>query len=195
MIRFMRAALCVVALSLVAVLAIDPNIAAFAADAAAPETVAQATGEATKVTWAIGATVSQWADAFEAIALAVVAFLLRKIPGQLGNILTTMHVDQVLNKAVDYAINMVKGATKDKELSLDVGNEVLAKALQYVLDHAPTWLQSWMGGQDQIAQKIIARLNLAPDAVPNAGVAQLAAASADNIEALKSLLAKFQSGK
>ncbi|TGN89431.1 hypothetical protein EOW77_0003650 [Bradyrhizobium yuanmingense] len=190
MIRFAKAALCVAALSLVAVLAIDPNIAAFAADAAAPETVAHATGEATKVTWALGATVSQWADAFEAIAVAAVAFLLRKIPGQFGGILMTMHVDQVLNKAIDYAINMVKGATKDKELSLDVGNEVLAKALQYVLDHAPTWLQSWMGGPEQIAQKIIARLNLAPDAVPTAGAVGLAGLSAENIASLKSILAK-----
>ncbi len=144
---------------------------AFAADAGTPETVAQATNEGTKVTWAVGSVVSQWADAVEALLVALVAFALRKIPGQLGTILQTMHVDQILNKAIDYAINMVKGATKDKELSVDVGNEVLAKALQYVLDHSPGWLQSWMGGPGAIAQKIIARLNLAPDTVLDAGKA------------------------
>lgn len=154
---------------------------AFAADAAAPETVAQATNETTKVTWAVGATVSQWADAFEAIAIAAVAFLLRKIPGQFGSILMTMHVDQVLNKAIDYAINMVKGATKDKTLDVDVGNAVLARALQYVLDHSPAWLQSWMGGPELIAQKIIARLNLAPDAVPDAAAATSKAAQIQQI--------------
>ncbi|MET4720747.1 hypothetical protein ABIF63_004853 [Bradyrhizobium japonicum] len=181
MIRFAKAAPCVVALSVVAILAIDPNIAALAADAAAPETVAQATGETTKITWAVGATVSQWADAFEAIAIAAVAFLLRKIPAQFGSILMTMHVDQVLNKAIDYAINMVKGATKDKTLDVDVGNAVLARALQYVLDHSPAWLQSWMGGPEQIAQKIIARLNLAPDAVPDAAAATSKAAQIQQI--------------
>lgn len=163
---------------------------AFAADAGTPETVAQATNESTKVTWAVGSVVSQWADAVEALLIALVAFALRNIPGQIGSILQTMRVDQVINKAIDYAINMVKGATKDKELSFDVGNEVLAKALQYVLDHSPGWLQQWMGGPDKIAEKIISRLNLAPDVVLSTAPAQLAGLSKENLDALRSALAK-----
>lgn len=66
-------------------------------------------------------------------------------------------------------------------LVVDVGNAVLARALQYVLDHSPAWLQSWMGGPEQIAQKIIARLNLAPDAVPDAAAATSKAAQIQQI--------------
>lgn len=171
MIRFAKAALCVVALSVVAVLAIDPHMMVYAADAAAPETVAQAASDTTKVTWAYGATLAQWASAAGTLLFAVAMWALRKLPAQVGSILITAKVDQILQKGIDYAINMVVGATKDKALSVDVGNKVLAQALQYVLDHAPDWLTAWMGGPDQIAQKIIARLNLAPDAVPDASAA------------------------
>ncbi|MBR1004548.1 hypothetical protein ABIF65_003870 [Bradyrhizobium japonicum] len=175
MIRFAKAALCVAVLSVVAILAIDPNIAAFAADAAAPETVAQATSEATKVTWAYGAVVSQWANAAGTVLFAVALWLLRQLPAQIYAILLSMRADQVIQKGIDYAINMVAGATKDRVLTADVHNAVLAQALQYVLDHAPGWLQSWMGGPDAIAEKIVARLNLAPEAVPDVNKAVAAA--------------------
>ncbi|MGY3387800.1 hypothetical protein ACVWW6_000391 [Bradyrhizobium sp. USDA 3311] len=175
MVRFAKAALCVAVLSVVAILAIDPNIAAFAADAAAPETVAQATSDATKVTWAYGAAISQWAGAIATLILAGVTWLLRLLPGQIYSILVAARADQIIQKGIDYAINMVVGASKDKALTVDVHNQVLAQALQYVLDHAPGWLQSWMGGPDQIAQKIVARLNLAPDAVPDLNAAVAAA--------------------
>lgn len=149
--------------------------AAFAADAAAPETVAQASSETTKITWAYGAVVSQWANAAGTVLFAVALWLLRLLPGQISGILMSMRADQLIQKAIDYAINMVRGATKDQVLTTDVHNAVLAQALQYVLDHAPGWLQSWMGGPDAIAQKIVARLNLAPDAVPDINKAVSAA--------------------
>jgi hypothetical protein len=163
-----RALFGVGALVLVALLVTSLGLdIAFAADAATPETVAQATNETTKVTWAYGAAISQWATAIGTIILAGVTWLLRLLPGQIYQILLTLRADQLLGKAIDYGINMVKGATKDRELTIDVHNEVLAKALQYVLDNAPGWLQQWMGGPEQIAKKIIARLKLAPDAVPD----------------------------
>lgn len=144
---------------------------AYAADAATPEIVAQATSDATKVTWSYGATVAQWASAVGTLIFAFVTWLLRKLPTQIYSILVTMRADQLIQKGIDYAINMVQGATKDKALTVDVHNAVLAQALQYVVDHSPDWLTSWMGGPDAIAQKIVARLNLAPDAVPDVSVA------------------------
>jgi hypothetical protein len=149
--------------------AILAPLVAFATDAA-PETVAQATSETTKVTWAYGAAISQWASAASAIVFAVVAWALRLLPGQIYSVIVAMRADQLLLKAIDYAINMVQGASKDKSLTVDVQNAVLAKALQYVLDNAPGWLQQWMGGPVQIANKIIARLNIAPDAPPPSAV-------------------------
>ncbi|MHC2251055.1 hypothetical protein ACVILK_000747 [Bradyrhizobium embrapense] len=149
-------------------LAID---VAFAADAAAPETVAQATSDTTKVTWAYGATVSQWATAIGTMIFAFVTWLLRKLPAQVYAILVSVRADQLLQKGIDYGINMVQGATKDKALTADVHNQVVAAALQYVLDHGSDWLAQFIGTPEQIAQKIIARLNLAPEAVPDVNAA------------------------
>lgn len=174
--RYLGAALVAAFFALTAVPVLDVavfHVAAFAADTA-PETVAQATSETTKVTWAYGAVIQQWAQAIGALVFAGVAFMLRQLPAQIYAILVSVRADQLLQKAIAYAINMVQGATKDKALTFDVHNEVLRKALQYVLDNAPVWLQTWMGGPEQIAAKIVARLNIeantpAPDI--NAAVA------------------------
>jgi hypothetical protein len=98
--------------------------------------------------------------------LVVLAFgwLCRKLPGQLASILATMRVDQLLEKAIGYAINATAGAMKGKPLSIDVGSEVVEKALQYVVDNGPVVLINWMGGVDGIKQKIIARIDLDPSA-------------------------------
>lgn len=164
--RFITAALAAVTLAIVAVPAIDLVIihaVAVAADAA-PETVAQATGETTKITWAWGALVSQWAGALGSLVLAVAAWALRLLPAQIYAILVTARADQLIAKAIDYGVNAVKDASKDKTLEVNVGNQVLAKALQYVLDNAPGWLTTWLGGPEAIAAKIWARLKLDPAA-------------------------------
>ena len=136
--------------------------------AIAQETVAQAAGETTKVTWAWGETIAAYASAIRDAAFAALAAAIawagRKLPAQLFSILVTLRVEQFLKNAIEYGINAVAEASKDKKLSVDVGNEVLAKALQYIVDNAPGWLISWMGGQEGIAQKIWARLNLEPKA-------------------------------
>lgn len=166
--RGFRGAVAVLLALVACSLAID---LAYAADAAAPEIVAQATSDTTKVTWAYGSVIAQWASAVGTLIFAAVMWALRQLPAQIYGIAVSMRADQVLQKAIDYAINMVVGASKDKALTVDVHNQVLAQALQYVLDHAPGWIQSWMGGPDAIAQKIVARLNLAPDAVPDVNAA------------------------
>lgn len=91
---------------------------------------------------------------------AVVLYALRKLPAPIASILGTLPVEQILKRAVDFAINAVGGATKGKKLTFDTGNEVVNRALQYVVDNAPAWLIKFMGGEDMIRQKIIARLDL-----------------------------------
>lgn len=141
---------------------------ALAADGTTPETVAAATGDATKVTWAYGAAIGQWASAVGAAIFALVMWMLRQLPAQVYAIIVSLRAEQLLQKAVDYGVNAVVGASKDKTLTVDVGNEVLAHAVQYVLDNAPAWLQAWLGGPDQIVKKIFARLNLDANAgAPN----------------------------
>lgn len=124
--------------------------------------IAQATADTIQI------PVGTWVDFLGSwvapLLVAVALALVRKLPKQIGDLLLTMKVEQLLQKAIDFAINTVKDATKDKPLTVNVGNEVVAKALQYVLDHAPEWLVKWMGDADLIREKIIARLNLEPEA-------------------------------
>lgn len=145
------------------------------AQTTAPETIAQATGETTKVTWAWGAAVQQWAGAIGSIILASLMWALRQLPAQAVAFLSAIRIEQLLQKGIDYGINAVVGATKDKKLSVDVGNQVLAEALQYVIDSAPGWLIGWAGGPEQIARKIWARLDL--DESADAGAVEAIASS------------------
>jgi hypothetical protein len=168
--RLLGAALLAACFALAAAPVLDVagfHAAALAADTA-PETVAQATSETTKVTWAYGAAIGQYASAIGSIAFALLMFAMRQLPAQVYSVLVAARADQILRKAVDYGVNAVAGATRDKTLNVDVGNAVLAHAVQYVLDNAPGWLQSWMGGPDQIVKKIFARLDLdAAASAPN----------------------------
>lgn len=100
------------------------------------------------------------ATTFIALLTAAVAWGLRLLPARILAVIQTAQVDQILFKAIDYAINKTAGASKGKTMNIDVGNEVLEKALQFVVDNAPKWLISWSGGEAGIREKIIARLDL-----------------------------------
>lgn len=91
---------------------------------------------------------------------AAVLFLIRKLPPQIAAILTTLRVDQLLDKALSFAINKVAGASHDKPMTVDVGNKVLAEALDYAIRHGAPAVIQWMGGADMIREKILARLKL-----------------------------------
>lgn len=95
---------------------------------------------------------------------AVSLWLIRKLPAQIAGILMTARADQLLEKAVSYALNAVQGAAKGKQLTFHTGSEVVDEALQYVVTNGPGWLIRWLGGPEAIRQKIIARLDLEPDA-------------------------------
>lgn len=129
--------------------------------------------DTTIVTISWGQIVQDWASAILSIALAGLAaawaWLGRSIPSQVFAILVSLRAEQFLQKAIEYGINAVAEASKDKRLEVNVGNAVLAKALQYIVDNAPGWLIAWMGGKEVIAEKIWARLDLAPGA-SDAGV-------------------------
>jgi hypothetical protein len=116
--------------------------------------------DGTAVTLPIGDWVQQAKDFIAPFILAVIAWLMRKLPAHIVDILKTMKAEQLLAKAVDYGLNAVAGAAKDKVLSVSVGNAVIAQAVQYAIDNGPGWLIKWLGGEEAIAAKIIARLNL-----------------------------------
>lgn len=160
--RLVKAAMVAAMFSLAALPALElvlPYGAAIAAEAA-PETVAQAAGDTAKVTWAWGATVTQWLEAIAWLLASAALVLLRRLPANLVAVFGNARVELLLQNAIGYGLNAVAGAVKDKKLEVDVGNQVLAQALQYAVDNAPGWLQSWAGGPEGLAKKIWARLDL-----------------------------------
>jgi hypothetical protein len=179
--RYLGAALVAAFLAVVGSPILEPvifHIAAFAADAAAPETVAQSISEGTKVTWAWGATVSQAGQAIAWLLASVAMVLLRKLPANIVAIFGNARVEALVNNGINYGLNAVTGAVKDKTLSVNVGNEVLAKALQYAVDNSSGWLQAWAGGPEGLAKKIWGRLNLGEGANDAAIPAAVAVATA-----------------
>jgi hypothetical protein len=130
-----------------------------AATAAAAQT-ATASPVDTVVSIPWGDWLYEGATTLIAVIGALMAWGMRYLPARLVAFLQTEAIEQLLKNAISYGVNTTAGAAKGKSLNLDVGNEVLERALQYAIDNAPKWLVSWAGGEEGIKGKIIARLDL-----------------------------------
>lgn len=97
------------------------------------------------------------------ILLGVLARVMTILPAPIAAMLTTARVEQLLDRAINYGINAVRGATAGKVLTVDVGNKVIAQAADYAIDAAPS-LVKWMGGEEALRRKILARLPMTEDA-------------------------------
>lgn len=158
--KLLRGILSVLAVLVLCSISLD---LAFAA-AGAPETVAQSVSESTKVTWAWGEAAQSVASAALTLLSMVAMYFFRRLPENIVAIIGNARVELLLQNAKGWGQNAVKGATDGKTMSVDVGNAVLAEALQYALNNGSAWLLNWAGGPDGIAKKIWARLNLEPEA-------------------------------
>lgn len=119
--------------------------------------------EAATISVPYGEWISTALQAVAAMAVPVVAWAFRALPASIAGILRTAQVDQLLEKAIAYAINATAGATKDKTLDLRLSNQVVAAAVAYVVNNGPGWVTSWLGGTEGIRQRVIARLDVAPE--------------------------------
>jgi hypothetical protein len=68
----------------------------------------------------------------------------------------TFLTNDVIAKAVDYALASVEGAVRGKEADVNVSNAVIATALGWIVDYEPK-VQKWAG--DNLEPLIIARLS------------------------------------
>jgi hypothetical protein len=118
----------------------------------------------TTVTIPYGDWLAAAANSLIVILGALLAYGFRLLPAQVVGILQSLRADQLLTKAVEYGINAVAGAAKGKALDVNVGNDVVAEAVNYVIQQGPAWLINWLGGEDGIRRMVIARLPLAEDA-------------------------------
>lgn len=131
---------------------------AFAQDVTVP------VNNSTVVTVPIGDILDQVSTALVALAGTILAGALSFLPSSINTMIKTWRVDQVLNSAISYGINSTVGAAKGKTLTMDVGSEVVEKALQYVLDHGSPKIIKWMNDAAGVEQKIISRLDVAAEA-------------------------------
>lgn len=134
---------------------------------ASPSAFAQEAG-GTTVTIPWGDTLSTilvgFQDTFTVTLLAVLSLVVARMPGWVTAIMGPAKIEQLLTKAIDYAIATTAGAVKGQELSMDVGNRIAARALRYAVEHGPGWLIEWAGGEKKVGEKIVARLPVAKDA-------------------------------
>lgn len=100
------------------------------------------------------------------IVAAWLVFVMVKagLPQGIADIIKVSLTDQVLNKAIQFAINAVSGATQGKKLEIHVANQVVEEAADYVIANGPAWIVDWLGGVDAIKKRILARIELVPEA-------------------------------
>jgi small basic protein len=185
----MRALLKAAALAAVVFLAAMPvlaPVAAFAQDASsAVSSVAPPADTTVSVpvgSW-LQASVTVLADILGLVIGGLVTVILAKLPASIRTYVTAgviAQVDQLLGRAVQFALQKAVDTFGTKEITFDVKSAVVADAVNYAIDHGPGKLIDLMGGAEGIEQKIIARLPLPKDvpAVPAAAPTTTAAAAA-----------------
>ncbi|MBN9433978.1 MAG: hypothetical protein J0I45_16220 [Bosea sp.] len=115
--------------------------------------------------------IGEWAAAAINFALPLVGAgiiwllaLAQKVGVPYANRLRTEQAEQLLAMAVTYGLNATAGAVKGKAVSVEVGNAVVSTALSYAIANGPSKLIGWLGGEDGIRDKILARLTVPEDA-------------------------------
>lgn len=118
-----------------------------------------------------GLVVIPWGDWLAAsaktlvtLAASVLALALARLPASMLAMIKTWQVDQLLERSIGYGINMVAGAAKGQAMTVPVANKVIEAAVEYAISNGSAALINWMGGKDVIEQKVIARLQLVPEA-------------------------------
>jgi len=118
---------------------------------------------ATALTIPYGDILSKLAPTLIAIAAAIFTFSWRLLPAPVAALASAIHIDDLLQKAIASGINSVAGAAAGETLKIDVANPVLEKALEYVLEIAPSMVPV-LGGPVGIAKRIWPLLDLPPEA-------------------------------
>lgn len=87
-----------------------------------------------------------------------VGWVFRWLPERMRAIMMTMQAEQLINKALAFAVNTVVGGLRDKVWTIDMRNEVLKKMTTYVLVHGASSVKTFIGPAAEIAEKGFARI-------------------------------------
>lgn len=129
----------------------------------------------TSVPWGdwLAAILSHAETGIIAVLGVVATWAIAKLPASLGPVAHMLMTEQVLNRAVDYAIGAVAGAVKGKTVDVRTTNVLLAQAEAFVVANAPA-LASKLG--DTLLPKLFARLSAAGVVPPEATASAVGAA-------------------
>lgn len=100
--------------------------------------------------------------------LAILTYASTFIPGFAGlafKVFLSNYAEKLIQNLTDYAVNAVAGATKDKKLTIGVGSEVIAAAIQRALtlqneDKLLKWVISLLGGPAGIGEKVFRKIDM-----------------------------------
>lgn len=120
-----------------------------------------ADADAVVIPW--GAWLSASVETLVTVMAALVGWAVRRVPGAWADGMRSEQVDALLYRAIGYGVNAVAGASREKELTVTIANDVLREAARYAVEHAPK-LVAWAGGEAAIREKILARLVVEPKA-------------------------------
>ena len=78
------------------------------------------------------------------------------LPAPIKWFLTQKRLDQIAQKGATAVIGMVSGAVKDKKVTIDVGNELIASWLVFLMSNAPSLVKTIGDSLPVLTQKALA---------------------------------------
>jgi hypothetical protein len=123
-----------------------------------------------EIVWSWGDWLADALQGLLTFAGLAALYLMRRLPkvfidalDAFGGMMGQGRADALIEKAIGFGINTTAGAVRGKTLTVKVGNQVMERALEYAVRHAPK-LAEKIGGIAGVREKIIARLELDADA-------------------------------
>ena len=98
------------------------------------------------------------------LVVAGVAYMFRHVPSAYVTTQNRAAVEQLLEKAIQYGLNIAKAKLPAK-VTVPISSDVVAIAARYAVANRPK-IVAWAGGAKAIEDKIYARLNVTPAAAP-----------------------------
>ncbi|WP_156311821.1 hypothetical protein [Methylobacterium platani] len=136
-------------------------VALFAGPALAAE-VATVGGTSIDLPWGawLAAAMPSVASVAVTILGGVASAALAKLAPWATLFISQKRIEATIQTGLDYGINAVQGATKDAKLTVPVGSQVLAVALQRIIDSTPSKIIDAVGGPAEIAKRLFRAMHL-----------------------------------
>lgn len=110
-----------------------------------------------------GKVVLPWGELIAAAIAAGGAAFAAWVTKVLGPMATQWRVNHLLAAALQWALNTTKGAAKNQSVTIDVGNEVVERMLEYAVRFEPQLVEK-LGGKEAMRPMAIARVDMDADA-------------------------------